>query len=187
MTNPHGPPGPQQYPQPGAPVPAPQGPPQGPPQGGYPPQGPPVQQGPGAAGAMGQQMAPPPPGMGRIVLDTSYMPLAFLLALFKPGITVNGQPYPVARWGQNVLDLPPGRHQIQVHVNYLWKFGHAQAFVPVDPGRQVDVYYRSPAVAFGEGAIGPVPQSTPNMALTIVLMVASVSFGFLSVILSLTI
>ncbi|QUH04517.1 hypothetical protein HUO13_30415 [Saccharopolyspora erythraea] len=193
MTNPYGPPPGNQpypppgqpYPQPGQPAPqpggyAPQSGPQpmppAPQQGGYPqqpgmPPGQPMGQQPMGNPPMGPQMAPPPPGMGRVVLDSSYFVLAFILALFKPGITINGQPGPVATWGKTVIDLPPGQYQIQVHVNYLWKFGHAVAVVPVNAGQQVDVYYKAPAIAFGEGNIGPVPQEVPNLALTLVLAI----------------
>ncbi|GAA2779681.1 hypothetical protein [Saccharopolyspora taberi] len=188
MTNPYGqPPGHQPYPQQGQQFPPPGGyaPPSGPqpmppamppqpqPQAGYPqqPGGYPQPQ-PGMPGApMAPPMAPPPPGMGRVVIDSSYFWLAFILALFKPGITINGQPGPVATWGKTVIDLPPGQYQIQVHTNYLWKFGHAVAVVPVTAGQQVDVYYKAPAVAFGEGAIGPVPQEVPNLALALVLSI----------------
>ncbi|WP_263249017.1 hypothetical protein [Saccharopolyspora rosea] len=181
MTGPYGPP---PYPQQGQPPPG-YGPPSGPvpqpypgtPQQGRPypgaPQGMPPQGGfppPQGAGPLGQPMAPPPPGMGRVVLDYSYMPLAFVLALFKPSVTINGRPMRGA-WSRTPVDLPPGQHHIQVHVNYLWKFGHATAVVPVGAGQQVDVFYRAPAVAFGGGAIGPQPQQTPNLGLAIGMMV----------------
>ncbi|GAB2666560.1 hypothetical protein GCM10027271_27440 [Saccharopolyspora gloriosae] len=146
----------QPYPQPGQPMPQ-----------GYPPPGPP-QQAPG----MPQPLGPPPAGMGRVVLDSSYTPLAFMLALFKPGVTINGQPGPPAVWGRTVIDLPPGQHQIEVHVNYLWKFGSATAVIPVNAGQQIEAYYKPPMVAFGAGAIGPVPQSTPNVRLVVGLMIA---------------
>lgn len=129
------------------------------------------------------QPGPPPQGMGRVVLETSYMPLAFMLALFKPVITIDGRPGPLGVWGRSVIDLPPGQHQIQIHVNYVWQFGQAVAVVPVGPGQQIGAFYRAPAVAFGNGAIGPMPQQTPNLPLAIVLMVVPVLIVLLLVLL----
>jgi hypothetical protein len=164
MTNPYGPP-------PGVPPrfqPGMAGPPHPPPphQPGHPYGGPPMGQHMPAAppSPMGQPMAPPPPGMGRIVLDTSFFPLQFVLYLFKPGITINGQVYPVARWGTNVIDLRPGQYHLQVHTNYLWQYGNAVATIPVNAGQPVNVFYRAPGTPWGPGAIGPVPQPTPNLA-----------------------
>ncbi|WP_433869768.1 hypothetical protein [Saccharopolyspora sp. CA-218241] len=192
MTHPYGQPPGNHPPQQGQPMPPPGGyappsggfpsAPQGTPQPGMPPQ--PGMQPPGMQPQPGMQppgmppqpmpagpqLPPPPPGMGRVVLDCSYFPLAFILALFKPTITINGQPGPPGVWGKLPIDLPPGQHHIQVHTPYLWAFGHAVAVVPVAAGQQVDVYYKPPAIAFGAGAIGPVPQETPQLGLTLGIM-----------------
>lgn len=125
----------------------------------------------------------PPPGMGRIVLDSSYLPMAFTLALFKPGLTINGQPGPPVGWGKTAIDLPPGQYQIEVHVNYLWKFGSATAMIPLSAGQRVDAFYRSPAMAFGGGNLGPTPQSTPNVGMTVGACVAAAVVGLLIVLL----
>ncbi|MEV4643912.1 hypothetical protein [Saccharopolyspora sp. NPDC049357] len=174
--------------------PMPQGYPQ---QQGYPPQGYP-QQGPGypQSGPMPQmppqqmqqqvpphqqmpqqqmppQFPPPPPGMGRLLIDCSYHWLMLAFLLFKPQVTINGQPGPVLTWGKNPIDLPPGQHQIRVHVNYLWKVGYATAVIPVGAGQQLDVYYKPPAMVFMDGAIGPTPQDTPGLGLTIGISIAA--------------
>ncbi|SFS36220.1 hypothetical protein [Saccharopolyspora flava] len=202
MTNPYGPPPgqspyPQQgYPQSGPmpqqpmpPQPMPPGypqqgypqqppsPPQGYPQQGYPQSGPMPQQPMPPQQQMPQQQMPPqfpppPPGMGRLLIDCSFHWLGWAFLLFKPQVTINGQPGPVLTWGKNPIDLPPGQHQIQVHVNYLWKIGYATAVIPVGPGQQLDVFYRAPAMVFVDGAIGPTPQETPGMGLTIGVSIA---------------
>lgn len=168
------------YPQQGYPQQQPvQSPPQGYPQQGMPPgypqsgpmpQMPPQQQMPQQQ--MPPQFQPPPPGMGRLLIDCSFHWLGWAFLLFKPQVTINGQPGPVLTWGKNPIDLPPGQHQIQVHVNYLWKVGNATAVIPVGAGQQLDVYYRAPAIAFIDGAIGPTPQETPGMGLTIGVSIA---------------
>ncbi|GAA2357030.1 hypothetical protein GCM10009854_39150 [Saccharopolyspora halophila] len=210
MTNPYGPPpGQQPYPQqPMAPGHPQAGPPAGypqsgpmpaqqgyPPQGGMPPQGPP-------SGPMPQQqvhpqgmpqqqmppqppMAPPPPGMGRLLIDCSYHWLAFLLVLFKPQVTINGQPGPKLEWGKNPIDLPPGQHQIQVHVNYLWKVGHTTAVIPVNQGQTQDVFYAAPSLVFLPGAMGPTPQETPGKVAAIAVSAGTALFVFLALVLPL--
>ncbi|WP_406689028.1 hypothetical protein REH65_22805 [Saccharopolyspora sp. ID03-671] len=168
------PPGyPQQgYPQQGYPQ-QPPSPPQGYPQlQGYPQSGPMPQQQPPPQQQMPPQFPPPPPGMGRLLIDCSFHWLGWAFLLFKPQVTINGQPGPVLTWGKNPIDLPPGQHQIQVHVNYLWKIGHATAVIPVGAGQQLDVFYRAPAMVFVDGAIGPTPQATPGMGLTIGVSIA---------------
>ncbi|MEU6130395.1 hypothetical protein ABZ805_14585 [Saccharopolyspora sp. NPDC047091] len=127
----------------------------------------------------------PPAGAGRLVLDSSYDPLAFTMGLLKPGITINGRPGPVARWGRTVVDVPPGQYQVELHVNYLWRFGSATAVVPVHAGGQVDVFYRAPMVTFGAGAIGPGPQATPNRRLIVGLLIGWFVFCLLVAILPL--
>ena len=114
----------------------------------------------------------------RLWLSRSTVPfIAMTMALFKPGITINGAPGPQARWGKNAIDLPPGQYQIEVHVKYLWRFGSATAVLPVQAGQQLEAYYRPPMVAFGKGALGPTPQSTPNIAVTIVIVVLALVVG----------
>jgi hypothetical protein len=206
MTNPYGPPpGQQPYPPQGQPMapPAGYGPPSGPmpqqpmqpgmpqqpmqqpmppqqpmpQQGGYPPP-----TGPGAP--MGQPMAPPAPGMARVLIDCSYHWMAWMLMFFKPQVTINGQPGPILSWGKTPIDLPPGQHQIKVHTNYLWQVGNATAVVPVNAGQQVDVYYKAPIIIFTDGAIGPVPQKPPAMGLAIGIMAGSAALCFLIILLS---
>lgn len=208
MTNPYGPPpGQQPYPPQGQPMapPAGYGPPSGPmpqqqpmqpgmqpmqpgmqpqqpmpmqpmsqpmpQQGGYPP--------PGPGAPMGQQMAPPAPGMARVLIDCSYHWMSWALMLFKPQVTINGQPGPILSWGKTPIDLPPGQHQIKVHTNYLWQVGHATAVVPLNAGQQVDVYYKAPVIIFTDGAIGPVPQKPPGAGLAVGIMAGSAALVFL--------
>ncbi|WP_280369034.1 hypothetical protein [Nocardia wallacei] len=182
-------PGAPQFPQPGYPAQPPYGaPPQpgyGAPQPGY---GAPVpgQQFPGAPAnpyggqpnpyaqpnygapqvpyGPGQPQFQPEPGPPGIVVDSSYFPMAFMLALTGPKILVNGQQVPMARWGATHIPIGPGQHHLRVATRWMWDMGPADAVVPVTEGMSTRVYYRSPAIAFIRGAIGPVPQSTPGIA-----------------------
>ncbi len=146
-------------------------------QGGYPQQ-------PGPVAPMGQPMAPPAPGMGRLMIDCSYFWLAWMLMFFKPQLTINGQPGPILTWGKMPIDLPPGQHQIQIHVNYLWQVGSASAVIPVNAGQQIDVYYAAPVIVFMNGAIGPAPQKAPGMGLAIGVLAGTLALCFLIILLS---
>ncbi|MEV3962939.1 hypothetical protein AB0M34_18880 [Nocardia sp. NPDC050193] len=177
---PHYPGGPQGGPQPwGAPPPGqpPQGFGQPPAQPQYasgpyaqPTGQPPAQFGPGGQpGPYGQppQAAPnDPPG---ITVDCSYTPMAFLLAITKPKITVNGQRVPNTRWGANHIPVGPGQYHVRVATPWLFDMGPADVAVPVQPGQAVRYYYRTPALIFLNGAIGPVPQKTPGIVVMYVI------------------
>ncbi|MCK2242426.1 MULTISPECIES: hypothetical protein [unclassified Crossiella] len=181
-------PGQQQYPgqpQPGYPGqqqpypgPQPTQPYQAPPSGGFPAQQPPPGAYPGGPGGPGgypgqqpqQQFPPTQPGHGRLVLDTSFLPLAFILNWFKPTLTINGRPGPI-EWGQTPIDLPPGQYHVKVHFHYIFMdAGPAEAMIPIAEGQNVPVFYRAPAFMFAGGAIGPVPQPTPALVPMIAIM-----------------
>ncbi|MBF6453533.1 hypothetical protein IU432_08755 [Nocardia cyriacigeorgica] len=117
--------------------------------------------GPGAqAPAAGQGMPGDPPGL---TVDASYTPLAFLLAITKPKIIVNGQQVPNTRWGANHIPVGPGQHHVKVSTPWLFDMGPATTAVPVAEGQAARLYYRAPALIFLNGAIGPGPQKTPGM------------------------
>ncbi|GAA5047395.1 hypothetical protein [Nocardia callitridis] len=118
----------------------------------------------GQPGAYGQQQGQPalpdPPG---ITIDASYTPMAFLLALTKPKIEVNGQRVPNTRWGANHIPVGQGQYHVRVSTPWLFDMGPAQVVVPMADGQAHRFYYRTPAVLFLDGAIGPGPQKTPGI------------------------
>ncbi|GGL37521.1 hypothetical protein [Nocardia jinanensis] len=187
--------GPQGGPQPwGAPPPGqpPQGygqPPAQPQQygsGPYPqPTGqPPAQFGqPGPYGQQPQAAPNDPPG---ITVDCSYTPMAFLLAITKPKITVNGQRVPNTRWGANHIPVGAGQYHVRVATPWLFDMGPADVAVPVQPGQAVRYYYRTPALIFLNGAIGPVPQKTPGMVVMYVIWAFVALIFLLNIILMLS-
>ncbi|WP_245669470.1 hypothetical protein [Nocardia speluncae] len=124
----------------------------------------------GQPGQYGQQPGQPapndPPG---ITVDCSYTPMAFLLAITKPKILVNGQQVPNTRWGANHIPVGAGNYHVRVATPWLFDMGPAETPVPVQPGQAVRCYYRTPAIIFMNGAIGPVPQKTPGIVVMYVL------------------
>ncbi|WHT18070.1 hypothetical protein N8J89_33930 [Crossiella sp. CA-258035] len=160
---------PAQQPPPGAYPGGPGGYPGGP--GGYP-------GGPGAPG-MQPQLPPPPPGQGRLLLDTSFFPLAFILNWFKPTLIINGRPGPI-NWGQTPIDLPPGQYHVKVFFRYIFMdAGPAEAMIPIGEGQTVPVFYKAPAIMFVDGAIGPMPQPVRGIGAMIGIMAAIFLLAFL--------
>ena len=121
----------------------------------------------------GSYPAGPPPAVGRLVVDCSYNPLAFLLALTGPRVTINGHPTKV-RWGQTPFDLPAGHYHLRVSTRYMGDFGPAELPVAVYPGQLVTVYYRPPATIGMSGALGFQPQKTRGMGVSMALNVAAI-------------
>ncbi|MEV5647828.1 hypothetical protein AB0L57_06215 [Nocardia sp. NPDC052254] len=121
----------------------------------------------GQYGAYGPQFQPQPGPQG-IVVDASYFPLGFMLALTGPKIIVNGMEVPMAKWGQTHVPVGPGQHHVRIATKWLWDMGPAEITVPVAEGHTTHVYYKSPAIAFINGAIGPVPQTAPGAVVSYV-------------------
>ena len=90
-----------------------------------------------------------------IEVKTSFFPLAFLLALFKPQVSINGAPPFQTRWGQTPVPVPPGRYQVEVWLPYLFftQMGKNGVIVDVPPGGAVRVWWRAPWLVFLKGTI----------------------------------
>jgi hypothetical protein len=116
---------------------------------------------------------PGPPPMGRLVVDSSYNPMAFMFALTGPKVTLDGRPASV-KWGQTPFDLPAGNHHLRVATRYLGDFGPAELPVAVYPGQQTTVYYRPPATIGMKGSLGFSPQKTRGMSVIMVINVVAV-------------
>jgi hypothetical protein len=131
----------------------------------------------------------PEPAWSTITVTARYFPLAFLLALVKPVLIIDGQP---VRMGWNAPVMVPvaaGQHHVHVHTPYLLprRMGKADLVVTAYPGRPVELEYRSPLVVFAGGALGSPPQRYPGtaaflilMVLTLVLAVCGVASSFSS-------
>ncbi|WUH98914.1 hypothetical protein OHR68_36290 [Spirillospora sp. NBC_00431] len=127
---------------------------------------------PGQYAQAGQyQQAGPAAGQGQVVVDIKHHPMAFIYGFRAPVITLNGRSFP-GRWGPNALPLPPGNHDLRIHVPYFLppEVGRVAATVPVQPGQQLHLEYRAPMIAFMGGALGPPPQKWPGAALSWVLI-----------------
>jgi hypothetical protein len=108
-----------------------------------------------------------------ITVTARYFPLAFLLALVKPVLIIDGQPVRMHWNDPVVVPVTPGQHHVHVHTPYLLprRMGKADLVVTAHPGQTVELEYKSPLVVFAGGALGPAPQRYPGMAAFTILMV----------------
>jgi len=100
---------------------------------------------------------------GRLVLDASRSALSPHLAGRRITVTVDELPLRFA-WGRTSIDLPAGRHLVEIEVDHGHGWGRVVDAVPVAAGGTVEVFYRAPALPGQPGALGPEPQPTPGLA-----------------------
>ena len=118
-------------------------------------------------------LAPAPqPAAGRLVIDSSHCRLTPHLASRKVAVSVDGLPLRFA-WGRTPIDLPPGRHLVEIEVvgaagRRSW--GHVADAVPVAAGHTVEVFYRAPALPRLAGSLGPSRQRTAGFSLCVALL-----------------
>ncbi|MGH9125918.1 MAG: DUF2510 domain-containing protein [Acidimicrobiales bacterium] len=105
-------------------------------------------------------MANTPPGSA-IQVKTRYRPLAFILGLCHPRLTLDGGTSAVGNWGETHIPVMPGRHTVRCSFRYLYlsEAGDSSVTVDVAPGQVVAVTYVAPWLVFlagkwsvGEGA-----------------------------------
>ncbi|WP_067841365.1 hypothetical protein [Nocardia lijiangensis] len=121
----------------------------------------------------------PEPGPTGIRVDAQYYrpwPLAFAYGSTGPRILVNGNEIPDTSWGETHIPAQPGRYTVEVRtrrpaawvrwtINRVWweDMGQAVVEVPVHPGAQTPVYYRSPGLQYYQGVIGAEPKRWPAL------------------------
>ncbi|MFD1936168.1 hypothetical protein ACFSKW_32325 [Nonomuraea mangrovi] len=109
--------------------------------------------------------------MNHLVLDLKYHWAVFGLAIFKPVVTLNGYPVPVA-WGRNVIPVAPGAHHLHVHIPGILppQVGKADLQVWVAQGQSLPVEYRAPVWSFSPGALGRAPQPWNGLVYQLMLL-----------------
>jgi hypothetical protein len=101
------------------------------------------------------------PQQGQLSIHTKYNWLSFMLSAFAPKATINGHPVSLS-WGQNLLPAPVGRHEIEIWVPYLWKFGKASTAIDNTYGTP-QLYYAAPVWTWMRGAIGTSEVKSPGL------------------------
>ena len=100
--------------------------------------------------------------------------------MIPPTVQLNGYRMP-ASYGDNVYPVPPGRWRVDVHAQWLKRFGEATLEVDVAEGQTVRTYYAAPMHQSTGGSIGFEKQPRRGKAVAIglfVLLVLVVVAGF---------
>jgi hypothetical protein len=92
--------------------------------------------------------------MGVIHLRCKVFPMAFLLYLCKVKVSIDNGYEQILRWGENTLNVPPGRHHLRVWFNYITgptNVGLLEVDVP--EGQAVRVVYKTRWMIFLPGKL----------------------------------
>ena len=81
-----------------------------------------------------------------------------------PSVDVNGYRMP-SRYGTQDLTVYAGRTRLDVHAQWMRRYGEASLDFVVEPGQVVEVWYASPWHQFTRGNIGFTPQQRPGKVL----------------------
>lgn len=77
-----------------------------------------------------------------------------------PTLTIDGHPAPVPISGTRQIPIMSGRHHLQVHSQWMRRYGHATIDVDVVPGQNLEVFYAPPYHQFSDhGSMGLTPQA----------------------------
>ncbi len=91
---------------------------------------------------------------GRVEINLSFNPLAWILYMVTPKVVINGQPHP-AKWGRNAYDLPPGNYRVEAFFPYLFsdRAGAAVVDVAVHASYATVLAYEAPFLMWDAGTI----------------------------------
>jgi hypothetical protein len=80
-----------------------------------------------------------------------------------PSVAVNGYRMP-SRYGTQDLVVYAGRNRVDIHAQWVRRYGEASLDVVVQPGQVVDVWYAAPWHQFAHGNVGFEKQQRPGKA-----------------------
>ena len=83
-------------------------------------------------------------------------------SMITPTVLVNGWRVP-ASYGENVVPVHAGPNRVEVHCQWLMRYGQAGLDTQVPAGGQVSLWYAAPMHQFARGAIGYEKQRRPGL------------------------
>ncbi|MBL8606462.1 MAG: hypothetical protein JNL38_04045 [Myxococcales bacterium] len=91
---------------------------------------------------------------GRVEVNLSFNPLAWILTMVTPQVVINGQRYP-AKWGRNHYDLPPGNYRVEAFFPYMFsdRAGAAVLDVAVHASYATVLTYDAPFLMWDNGTM----------------------------------
>ena len=112
-------------------------------------------------------MVQPPPGYGAILLTMQGN--ALTSTPNSPTVRLDGYPVP-GTYGTTFYPLVPGRHRIDLHMQWMRQFGQAGLEVEVVPGQTVPVFYGPPWHQFTTGSIGHEQQPRKGLGVMVAII-----------------
>ncbi|WP_344156219.1 hypothetical protein [Kribbella yunnanensis] len=100
---------------------------------------------------MSYQQQPPQPPMG--MLHLTIQGSVMTSSMIPPTVHLNGHPVRV-KYGENAIPVFAGPLHIDVHSQWMRRFGQAALDCTVQPNQAVPVFYASPYHQFTTGSIG---------------------------------
>jgi len=105
--------------------------------------------------------------------------------LVPPTLSIDGYPAPSsAGGGSTLIPIMSGPHRLEVHSQWLRRYGQASLDVVIQPRTQLEVFYAPPFHQFTTGALGLAPQQRRGLGCLIGLVVAIVAVPLLIVLLA---
>ena len=97
-----------------------------------------------------QQQAP----TSGLRINKKFFPLAWILYLFKPNVTINGYSQK-STWGETFHPLPPGSYLLRVSYPYLFskEMSPGELMVDIAPGQVISVKYKVPVFISMKGKL----------------------------------
>jgi hypothetical protein len=99
--------------------------------------------------------APQPPWECRLIVDSSYHPVAYKYGYGKVRVTIDSYEY-LVDWGPAAFDIPVGPHELQVRASQP-NFGRTavRTSVQLHQGQQLTLHYRALASLFHHATTHP--------------------------------
>ncbi|WP_454859278.1 hypothetical protein [Promicromonospora soli] len=122
---------------------------------------------------MSQPTSPPPPVFAPdAALSFTVQGNIMTSNLIAPTLTIDGHLAPVPISGTRQIPIMSGRHHLQVHSQWMRRYGHAAIDIDVVPGQNLEVFYAPPYHQFSnDGSMGLTPQARKGRGLIIGLWV----------------
>ena len=105
--------------------------------------------------------------------------------LVPPTLTIDGFNAPTpSGGGSTFIPIMSGPHRLDVHSQWLRRYGQASLDVMIQPGTQTEVFYAPPFPQFTTGALGLAPQPRRGLGCLVGVLVAVVAIPVLIVLLA---
>jgi hypothetical protein len=104
--------------------------------------------------------------------------------LVPPTLTIDGYPAPTATGGGSThIPIMSGPHRLDVHSQWLRRYGQASLDVVLQPRSRLEVFYAPPWHQFTDGSLGLAPQQRKGLGCRVGLLVGIVAVPVLIILL----